>query len=69
MEAARWSDTPATDGGSFHNNLPLRNGQRFTRAVVNQAVSGGMLLRHAASLLNAQPTAILSYHKQGRALR
>lgn len=69
IEAARWSDTPATDGGSFHNNLPLRNGQRFTRAVVNQAVSGGMLLRHAASLLNAQPTAILSYHKQGRALR
>jgi Zn-dependent peptidase ImmA (M78 family) len=69
MEAARWSDMPAGDGGSFHNNLPLRNGQRFTRAVVNQAVSGGMLLRHAASLLNAQPTAILSYHKQGRALR
>lgn len=69
MEAARWSDTTATEGGSFHNNLPLRNGQRFTRAVVNQAVSGSMLLRHAASLLNAQPTAILSYHKQGRALR
>ncbi|RFB82419.1 DNA-binding protein [Rhizobium leguminosarum bv. trifolii] len=65
-EAARWSDAPTSEGGSFHNNLPLRNGQRFTRAVVNQAVSGGMLLRHAASLLNAQPTAILSYHKQDR---
>lgn len=65
-EVARWSDTPASEGGSFHNNLPLRNGLRFTRAVVNQAVSGGLLLRHAASLLNAQPTAILSYHKNGR---
>ncbi|MBZ9791715.1 ImmA/IrrE family metallo-endopeptidase [Rhizobium sp. 3T7] len=66
IEAARWNDTAAGDGGSFHNNLPLRNGQRFTRAVVNQAVSGAMLLRHAASLLNAQPTTILSYYKQGR---
>ncbi|AJC81755.1 hypothetical protein IE4803_PA00111 (plasmid) [Rhizobium etli bv. phaseoli str. IE4803] len=66
IEAARWNDAPAGEGGSFHNNLPLRNGQRFTRAVVNQAVSGAMLLRHAASLLNAQPTTILSYHKQGR---
>jgi Zn-dependent peptidase ImmA (M78 family) len=66
IEAARWNDAPAGDGGSFHNSLPLRNGQRFTRAVVNQAVSGAMLLRHAASLLNAQPTTILSYHKQGR---
>lgn len=65
-EVARWSDTPASEGGSFHNNLPLRNGLRFTRTVVNQAVSGGLLLRHAASLLNAQPTAILSYHKNGR---
>lgn len=65
-EVARWSDTPASEGGSFHNNLPLCNGLRFTRAVVNQAVGGGLLLRHAASLLNAQPTAILSYHKNGR---
>ncbi|NKK90905.1 ImmA/IrrE family metallo-endopeptidase [Rhizobium leguminosarum bv. viciae] len=69
IEAARWSDTKAGDGGSFHNDLPLRNGQRFTRAVVSQAISGVLLLRHAASLLNAQPTTILSYHKQGRPAR
>lgn len=68
-EVARWEKSPSSEGGSFHNNLPLRNGLRFTKAVVNQAISGRMLLRHAASLLNTQPSTVVKFHKKGQALQ
>lgn len=42
-------------GGNFFNTLPIRNGKNFTRAVVQEAMRGSMLLRHAASLLGVQP--------------
>jgi Zn-dependent peptidase ImmA (M78 family)/DNA-binding XRE family transcriptional regulator len=51
-------------GGNFYNTLPLRNGIRFTKAVVSRAVSGETLLRDAASLLNIQPATVIKYYKR-----
>jgi Zn-dependent peptidase ImmA (M78 family)/DNA-binding XRE family transcriptional regulator len=69
QEKERWdqearSSSDENDGGSFYNTLPLRNGLRFTRAVVSRAVAGEMLLRDAAQLLNMQPTSVIKYFRK-----
>ena len=60
IEAKRWRDAAlrkrqAGGGGDFFKTLPVRNGKSFTKAVVREAIRGGMLLRDAASLLGVQP--------------
>ncbi len=60
LEAKRWRDAAlkkkeSGGGGDFFKTLPVRNGKSFTKAVVREAVRGGMLLRDAASLLGVQP--------------
>jgi Zn-dependent peptidase ImmA (M78 family)/DNA-binding XRE family transcriptional regulator len=73
-EQARWVEERRQDeedessGGNFYNTLPLRNGSRFTRAVVSQAMAGGTLLRDAGMLLNMQPSSVVKYFKKAVSL-
>ncbi|MCK9551238.1 ImmA/IrrE family metallo-endopeptidase [Aquamicrobium sp.] len=67
LESSRWkAEASDSSGGSFYNTLPVRNGGRFTRSVVNQALSGRLLLKHAASLLNTQPASLVKFGQQVR---
>jgi Zn-dependent peptidase ImmA (M78 family) len=66
-EEERWEEerqSSDSDGGNFYNTLPLRNGSRFTRAVVSRAIAGDTLLRDAGSLLNMQPASVVKYFKK-----
>ena len=69
VEQAQWDRDAADDdgGGDFYRNLPMRNGNRFTSAVVSQAISGNLLLRQAAALLNTQPASLVKFHQRRRA--
>lgn len=58
------SRSDSSEGGNFYNTLPLRNGARFTRAVVSRAVAGDTLLRDAGNLLNMQPASVVKYFKK-----
>jgi Zn-dependent peptidase ImmA (M78 family) len=53
-----------SDGGSPYRNYPLRNSKRLTRAIVSTAMSGGMMLREAASLLNVRPDTVMELSKR-----
>lgn len=55
---------PAKSGGDFYRSVPIRNSKRVTRAVVNTATSGNMMLREAASLLNMKPDAVMEMGKR-----
>lgn len=68
-ESARWTrDAQAGgDGGDFYRTMTVRNGNRFTNSVVNQAISGQMLFRQAATLLNTQPASLVEYHRRRQA--
>lgn len=66
-EQRRWEEesrADTSDGGNFYNTLPLRNGARFTRAVVSRAVAGDTLLRDAGNLLNMQPASVVKYFRK-----
>lgn len=68
QESARWqTDNVDSSGGDFNRTLPMRNGSRFTQSVVRQAMSGRLLLRHAAALLNTQPASLVKFHQKLRA--
>jgi Zn-dependent peptidase ImmA (M78 family) len=53
-----------SDGGSPYRSYPLRNSKRLTRAIVSTAMSGGMMLREAASLLNVRPDTVMELSKR-----
>lgn len=70
VEQAQWdrdADADSPGGGDFYRTLPIKNGSRFTNSVVNQAISGQLLLRHAAALLNTQPASLMKFHQKRRA--
>ena len=50
-------------GGNPYRNYPVRNSKRLTRAIVSTAMSGGMMLREAASLLNVRPDTVMKLSK------
>lgn len=54
-------------GGNFYRNAGAKNSQRFAHAVVNEALSGRMLLRDAGRLLGVQPNKIQEFAGQLRA--
>jgi Zn-dependent peptidase ImmA (M78 family) len=63
------SDLPAnqkknSSGGDSYRNYPIRNSRRLTRAIVSTAMSGGMMLREAASLLNVRPDTVMELSKR-----
>lgn len=65
QESARWqTENVDTSGGDFNRTLPMRNGVRFTQSVVRQAMSGRLLLRQAAALLNTQPASLVKFHQK-----
>lgn len=73
-EEERWEEdrreqAEKSSGGNFYSTLPLRNGSRFTSAVVSSAMSGDTLLRDAASLLNIQPATVIKFHRKATAPR
>lgn len=49
-------------GGNFYATLPLRNSKRLSKIIVNQAVSRKILLRDAASMLNAKPDTVMQLY-------
>lgn len=60
-EASRKQTT--STGGDPYRSYPLRNSKRLTRAIVATAMSGGMMLREAASLLNVRPDTVMKLSK------
>ena len=54
-------------GGSFYRNAGAKNSQRFAHAVINEALSGRMLLRDAGRLLGVQPSKIQEFAGRLRA--
>ncbi|MHA6692765.1 ImmA/IrrE family metallo-endopeptidase [Devosia sp. A449] len=68
-ESKRWADAGSDgSGGDFYKTLPIRNGHRFTRHVASQAMSGQLLLKHAASLLNTQPSSVVKFYRKATAV-
>jgi Zn-dependent peptidase ImmA (M78 family)/transcriptional regulator with XRE-family HTH domain len=67
-EQRRWArQREETGGGDYYRTAPARMGSHFTRAVVNSAMSGEVLLRDAGALLNAKPKTIQEmYRRMGR---
>jgi Zn-dependent peptidase ImmA (M78 family) len=53
-----------SSGGDPYRNYPLRNSKRLTRAIVSTAMSGGMMLREAARLLNVRPDTVMELNKR-----
>jgi Zn-dependent peptidase ImmA (M78 family) len=53
-----------SNGGSPYRSYPLRNSKRLTHAIVSTAMSGGMMLREAASLLNVRPSTVMELSKR-----
>lgn len=66
VERRKW-DEETGSGGDFYKTLPVRNGGRFTHSVVSEAVSGRLLLRQAAALLNTQPGSVMKFHLRRQA--
>jgi Zn-dependent peptidase ImmA (M78 family) len=50
-------------GGNPYSSYSVRNSKRLTRAIVSTAMSGGMMLREAASLLNVRPDTVMELSK------
>ena len=58
-EADRWrKKTEGNDGGNTYYTLPVRNGKRFTSAVLQSALEHTLLLRDAGKLLGLSPSKI-----------
>lgn len=67
-EKAEWDDIDgAGSGGNFYYNAPIKNGRRYTKAVLSAAMGGNLLLRDAGSLLNMKPNTVkkLYLHQVG----
>lgn len=56
--------TTRSEGGSPYYTYPVRNSKRLTRAIVANAISGHMMLREAANLLNVRPETVMELSKR-----
>jgi len=54
-QAELWRREKKGSGGDPYRTVPVRNGRRFTEAVVNSAFSRSLLLRDAGRLLGVNP--------------
>jgi Zn-dependent peptidase ImmA (M78 family)/transcriptional regulator with XRE-family HTH domain len=54
----QWRRQKKERGGNPYRNIPVRNGRRLTKAVVQSALSHNLLLRDAGKLLCANPSVI-----------
>jgi Zn-dependent peptidase ImmA (M78 family)/transcriptional regulator with XRE-family HTH domain len=65
QEQKRWAkQREEAGGGDYYRTAPARMGAHFTRAVVNSAMSGEVLLRDAGALLNAKPKTIQEMYRR-----
>ncbi len=58
------SKSGKSGGGDFYLNAAVRNSRLLSRAVVNEALSGRMLLRDAGRLLGVPPNKLAEYEKR-----
>jgi Zn-dependent peptidase ImmA (M78 family) len=56
--------TKASSGGDPYLSYPVRNSKRLTRTIVANAMSGSIMLREAASLLNIRVDTVMELSKQ-----
>ena len=65
-QAERWEHESKSrkPGGQYYFNPPIRNGRRFTKAVLQNALSNRLLLRDAGALLNINPSKIFKLAKE-----
>ncbi len=63
-EEKRSWDKLAAEGGNFYKNVGPRNGRRFVESVLNEAVSGRLLLREAGRLLGMGPEKVVELHRR-----
>ena len=63
-DASAKQKLPEGSKPSPYNSYPIRNSKRLTRAIVSTAMSGGMMLREAASLLNVRPDTVMELGKR-----
>jgi len=61
MNLTKKSDNNHSDP---YRSYPIRNSKRVTNAIINTAMSGDMMLREAASLLNIKPHTIIELSKR-----
>ena len=47
-------------GGDSYKSYPIRSGRKLTTALVQSALSGGTMIRDAASLLNIRPQTVMT---------
>ncbi|MES2365748.1 MAG: XRE family transcriptional regulator [Pseudomonadota bacterium] len=55
-ERAAWIKGNQSSGGDFYRTSAVRNGKLFTKAVLERAFEGKLLLRDAGDLLNVAPS-------------
>jgi Zn-dependent peptidase ImmA (M78 family) len=58
QEKRGWQKQDDAGGDNFYATAPVKNGKRFTRAVLHSAMSGDLMLRDAGSLLHMKPVMI-----------
>ncbi|HRQ80429.1 MAG TPA: XRE family transcriptional regulator [Azospirillaceae bacterium] len=64
QEIRFWNSRTKISGGNFYLTAPVRNGKRFTNAVVNSAMSGALLLRDAGGLLHMKPATVRKLYQR-----
>jgi len=58
QQAELWRRENKGTGGDPYRTIPVRNGRRFTKAVVSSAFARSLLLRDAGRLLGVNPSKI-----------
>ncbi|MEO5332644.1 MAG: XRE family transcriptional regulator [Magnetococcus sp. YQC-5] len=58
QEQRDWNREPAGKGGNPYATYPIKNGRKFTTAVLLSAMSGKLLLRDAGGLLHMKPATV-----------
>jgi Zn-dependent peptidase ImmA (M78 family) len=62
--AASSNQQISSGDGDAYLNVPIRNSKKLTHAIVTAAMSNGMLLREAASLLNVKTETVMELSKR-----
>lgn len=57
-EQKLWNREHKVKGGNYYATIPIKNGRKFTHAVLRSAMSGTLLLRDAGELLHMNPTTV-----------